>query len=71
MVQDAQFTPKIIEAEGVPVPLVTGAGTGTCVCEAASGVYGELQAGSFLFMDRDYAANEPTRRSRSSSTPCS
>ena len=28
------------------------------VCEAASGVYGELQAGSFLFMDADYAQNE-------------
>ena len=28
------------------------------VCEAASGVYGELQSGSFLFMDADYAQNE-------------
>jgi hypothetical protein len=28
------------------------------VLEAASGVYGELQAGSFLFMDADYARNE-------------
>ena len=26
--------------------------------EAASGVYGELQAGSFLFMDADYAQNQ-------------
>ena len=26
--------------------------------EAASGVYGELQAGSFMFMDADYAQNE-------------
>ena len=57
-VQDIQFTKKLIEADGVPVPLVTGAGTGSMVCEAASGVYGELQAGSFLFMDADYAANE-------------
>ena len=40
------------------VGLVTGAGTGTFALETASGVYGELQAGSFLFMDRDYAANE-------------
>ena len=58
MVQDVLFTRKLIEAEGVPVELVTGAGTGSMVCEAASGVYGELQAGSFLFMDADYAANE-------------
>jgi D-serine deaminase-like pyridoxal phosphate-dependent protein len=58
VVQDVLFTRKMIEAEGVQVPLVTGAGTGSLVCEAASGVYGELQAGSFLFMDADYAANE-------------
>jgi D-serine deaminase-like pyridoxal phosphate-dependent protein len=58
VVQDVQFTKKLIEAEGLAVGLVTGAGTGTMVCEAASGVYGELQAGSFLFMDADYAANE-------------
>lgn len=58
VVQDVQFTRKLIEADGVPVPLVTGAGTGSMVCEAASGAYGELQAGSFLFMDADYAANE-------------
>ncbi len=58
VVQDVLFTRKLIEAEAVPVDLVTGAGTGSMVCEAASGVYGELQAGSFLFMDADYAANE-------------
>jgi D-serine deaminase-like pyridoxal phosphate-dependent protein len=56
-VQDVVFTRKMIEAEGIPVDLVTGAGTGSMVCETASGVYGELQAGSFLFMDADYAAN--------------
>jgi D-serine deaminase-like pyridoxal phosphate-dependent protein len=58
VVQDVQFTRKMIEQDGVAVDLVTGAGTGSLVCEAASGVYGELQAGSFLFMDADYAANE-------------
>ena len=56
--QDVAFTRKLIEAEGIPVDLVTGAGTGSMVCEAASGVFGELQAGSFLFMDADYAQNE-------------
>ncbi|RZJ10740.1 MAG: DSD1 family PLP-dependent enzyme, partial [Haliea sp.] len=58
VVQDVVFTRKLIEAEGIPVELVTGAGTGSMVGEAASGVYGELQSGSFLFMDADYAANE-------------
>ncbi len=44
---------------GVVCPLVTGAGTGSFVLEAASGLWGELQAGSYVFMDRDYADNTP------------
>lgn len=58
VVQSARATRDLIIAAGIDVPLVTGAGTGTLVHEAASGVFGELQAGSFLFMDADYAANE-------------
>lgn len=57
-VQAARHTRDLLTAAGLPVPLVTGSGTGTLVHEAASGVYGELQAGSFLFMDADYARNE-------------
>jgi D-serine deaminase-like pyridoxal phosphate-dependent protein len=57
-VQDVLFTRKLMEQEGLKVGLVTGAGTGSLVCEAVSGAYGEVQAGSFLFMDADYAANE-------------
>lgn len=49
-----------ITSAGIACPLVTGAGTGTFVHEAASGLYGELQAGSYVFMDRDYADNDPT-----------
>ena len=58
VVMDVQRTKALIEAAGFTVPLVTGAGSGTFCHEAASGVYGELQAGSYLFMDADYAANE-------------
>ena len=58
VVEDVVRTRKSIEEQGIAVDLVTGAGTGSLVCEAASGVFGELQAGSFLFMDADYAANE-------------
>lgn len=58
VVMDVQRTKALIEAAGFTVPLVTGAGSGTFSYEAASGVYGELQAGSYLFMDADYAANE-------------
>ena len=46
-----------IGALGIACPLVTGAGTGTFAFDVASGVWGELQAGSYLFMDRDYADN--------------
>ena len=46
-----------IGAAGIACPLVTGAGTGTFAFDGASGVWGELQAGSYLFMDRDYADN--------------
>ena len=52
------WTRQLIEAEGIKVGLITGAGTGTAELEAASHVYGELQAGSYLFMDADYAANQ-------------
>lgn len=58
VVQDVLFTRRLMEKEGVAVPLVTGAGTGSMVGEAASGAFGELQAGSFMFMDADYALNE-------------
>ena len=52
------LTRELLAAQGIEVGLVTGAGTGSLVLEAASGVYGELQAGSFMFMDADYARNE-------------
>jgi D-serine deaminase-like pyridoxal phosphate-dependent protein len=57
-VRAAEHTRARITQAGLAVPLVTGSGTGTLVHEAASGVFGELQAGSFLFMDADYARNE-------------
>ncbi len=49
-----------ITSAGIRCPLVTGAGSGSFAFEAGSGVYGELQCGSYLFMDADYALNEPT-----------
>jgi D-serine deaminase-like pyridoxal phosphate-dependent protein len=59
----ARTAQAAITAAGVACPLVTGAGTGSFALEAASGVYGELQCGSYVFMDRDYADNEPTPNS--------
>lgn len=55
-----QTTREVLESGGFHVPLVTGAGTGTFSLETDSGVWGELQAGSYLFMDADYASNEAT-----------
>jgi D-serine deaminase-like pyridoxal phosphate-dependent protein len=43
---------------GLPIGIVTGAGTGTFYLETGSGVYDEIQPGSYIFMDRDYSDNE-------------
>jgi D-serine deaminase-like pyridoxal phosphate-dependent protein len=39
------------------VPSSDRAGTGSFEFEAASGVYSELQCGSYVFMDADYGRN--------------
>lgn len=51
-------TRESLEAGGVACETVTGAGTGTFPLELASGVYDELQPGSYIFMDADYNRNE-------------
>ncbi len=53
----AARTCEFIERSGIPCPAVTGAGTGSFEFEAASGVYTELQCGSYVFMDADYGRN--------------
>jgi len=53
----ARETKAAIEAAGIPCPTVTGAGTGTWQHERDSGVYTELQPGSYVFMDADYQKN--------------
>jgi D-serine deaminase-like pyridoxal phosphate-dependent protein len=55
-------TVDALAAAGLPCPTVTGAGTGTFDMELSSGVYTELQAGSYLFMDADYARVEGAPR---------
>lgn len=51
----ARETLAALEADGLKSRIVGGAGTGTFRMEAESGVYNELQAGSYVFMDVDYA----------------
>lgn len=47
-----------LRQQGLDCPVVGGAGTGTFPLEAASGLFTEIQAGSYIFMDADYARNE-------------
>jgi D-serine deaminase-like pyridoxal phosphate-dependent protein len=45
-----------LRAEGFPVPIISGSGTGTHLIDMALGVFTELQAGSYVFMDQQYRA---------------
>lgn len=40
---------------GVRFEIITGGGTGTHDCDIASGIFTELQPGSYIFMDAEYA----------------
>ncbi|MBM3396577.1 MAG: DSD1 family PLP-dependent enzyme [Betaproteobacteria bacterium] len=46
-----------LTAAGLPPQIIAGAGTGTYLHEADSGLYNELQTGSYIFMDTDYGRN--------------
>ena len=43
-----------LKAKGIACELVSGGGTGSYYFESNSGVYNELQCGSYAFMDADY-----------------
>lgn len=47
-------TVDLLAANGLSCAIVGGAGTGSHDFEATSGVYNELQCGSYVFMDADY-----------------
>lgn len=57
-VEDVKITLAALKAVGLHAAVVSGAGTGTYENEAASGVYTELQPGSYVFMDADYSRNK-------------
>jgi D-serine deaminase-like pyridoxal phosphate-dependent protein len=44
-----------LRSAGLDCPIVSGAGSGTFRMEGTSGLWNELQAGSYLFMDTEYA----------------
>jgi 3-hydroxy-D-aspartate aldolase len=47
-------TVDMIRAAGLDCDIVAGAGTGTYPLEAGSGIWNELQCGSYVFMDAHY-----------------
>jgi D-serine deaminase-like pyridoxal phosphate-dependent protein len=54
----ARRTVEQLRQQGLDCPIVGGGGTGTFAHEVASGIYTEIQAGSYVFMDADYARNQ-------------
>ncbi len=50
-------TVEQLRQQGLACAIVGGAGTGTFEIESHSGIYNEIQAGSYVFMDADYARN--------------
>ncbi len=53
-IQIVEHARDVLLKNNIPCQTVTGAGTGTYEFEARSGVYTEIQVGSYIFMDRDY-----------------
>jgi 3-hydroxy-D-aspartate aldolase len=51
-------TRALFKRHGIDTPIVTGAGSGTFMFEVESGAWDEIQPGSYIFMDADYARNE-------------
>jgi len=62
VIQNASLLVKNTKAmllhAGLPCPIVTGAGSGTFMFEVELGAWDEIQPGSYVFMDWDYARNE-------------
>lgn len=56
-VEGSRRTVEQLRQQGLDCPIVGGGGTGSFELEMASGVYNEIQAGSYVFMDADYARN--------------
>ena len=55
--REVRRTLDLLEREGLRSEIVGGAGTGSYAFEASSGIWNELQVGSYVFMDQDYALN--------------
>ncbi len=58
--QTANSARALLAAHGIACPLITGGGTGTYLFDVESGGLDEVQPGSYVLMDADYARNETT-----------
>ncbi len=56
-VEATRRTVEQLRQQGLDCPIVGGGGTGSFELESGSGVFTEIQAGSYVFMDADYARN--------------
>jgi len=56
-VQQVRTSIEMLHEAGLRPDIITGAGTGTYPLEAGSGIYNEIQPGSYVFMDADYNRN--------------
>ena len=55
--ENIRSTLRLLQQHGLSCEVVSGAGTGTYGFEASSGIWNELQVGSYIFMDADYLKN--------------
>lgn len=56
-VESVRETVELLNSNNLVCQIVGGGGTGTYEFEARSGVYNEIQAGSYIFLDFDYNRN--------------
>ena len=56
-IEKVAATREKLEKDGLPCEIVTGGGTGTYAFEGTSGVFNEIQPGSYAVMDVDYGLN--------------
>ena len=55
---------QALDGAGLPCRVVSGGGTGSFPLEAASGIYTEIQCGSYAFMDADYGRIQNQNQNR-------
>src|SRR5438034_2375789 len=51
-------TKGLLKEHGIDCPIVTGPGSGSFMFEVDSGAWDEIQPGSYIFMDADYARDD-------------